>query len=92
MILVVADTGPIRYLVLIEAIEVLARLYDRVVLPPAVLAELTHAHAPELLREALTHDRARRDRPSRNPGLKPCSGREAESLVALLTEAYRRCG
>ena len=47
MILVVADTGPIRYLVLIEAIEVLARLYDRVVLPQAVFAELTHAHAPE---------------------------------------------
>jgi len=46
MILVVADTGPIHYLVLIEAVEILPRLYERVVLPEAVLAELTHPHAP----------------------------------------------
>ena len=46
MILVVADTGPICYLALIEAADILARLYDRVVLPSAVLAELTHPNAP----------------------------------------------
>lgn len=46
MILIVADTGPIRYLVLIDAIEVLSRIYDRVIIPSAVLAELAHPHAP----------------------------------------------
>ena len=46
MILVVADTGPICYLVLIEGADVLSRLYDRVVLPKSVFAELTHPHAP----------------------------------------------
>ena len=46
MILVVADTSPIHYLVLVEAVELLPQLYDRVVLPKAVLTELTHPHAP----------------------------------------------
>jgi predicted nucleic acid-binding protein len=46
MILVVADTSPLCYLVVIEAIELLPRLYDRVVIPSAVLAELTHPKAP----------------------------------------------
>jgi predicted nucleic acid-binding protein len=50
MILVVADTGPIHYLILIEAVEVLPRLYDRIVLPRAVFNELTHAHAPDSVR------------------------------------------
>ena len=45
MILVIADTGPIHYLVLVEAIGVLPRLYDRVIIPRAVLAELSHRNA-----------------------------------------------
>jgi predicted nucleic acid-binding protein len=51
MILVVADTSPIRYLVLIDAIAVLPKLYDRVVLPSAVVAELTHPNAPEAVKK-----------------------------------------
>lgn len=50
MILVVADTGPLCYLILIEAIELLPRLYDRVVIPSAVLAELTHPKAPAVVK------------------------------------------
>ena len=50
MILVVADTSPIHYLVLIDAIDVLAKLYDRVVIPTAVYGELTHRNAPEAVR------------------------------------------
>ena len=46
MSLVVSDSGPIHYLVLCEAIEVLPKLYDRLVTPSAVVRELTHAHAP----------------------------------------------
>ena len=38
----VADTGPINYLVLIEAIDVLPAFYRRVVLASSVVAELTH--------------------------------------------------
>lgn len=50
MILVVADTSPIHYLVLIDAVGFLPRLYDRVVLPSAVFAELTHPNAPSAVR------------------------------------------
>ncbi len=38
--IVVADTGPVHYLVLIEAIDVLQPLYDRVLVPQAVAGEL----------------------------------------------------
>jgi predicted nucleic acid-binding protein len=37
MILVVADTGPLHYLVVIESIELLPRLYERIVIPSEVL-------------------------------------------------------
>ena len=46
MSLIVADSGPIHYLVLCEAIEVLPKLYGRLLVPPAVADELTHAHTP----------------------------------------------
>jgi predicted nucleic acid-binding protein len=46
MILVVADTGPLCYLILIDAIELLPRLFDRVVIPSAVLSELIHPRVP----------------------------------------------
>lgn len=50
MTLVVADTGPIRYLLVIGGIELLPKLYDRVFLPRSVQGELTHLRAPENVR------------------------------------------
>lgn len=44
--LVIADTSPLNYLVLIDAIDVLARLYERVVLPRGAWEELQHPNAP----------------------------------------------
>ena len=49
MNLVVCDTGPINYLIQVEAIEVLPRLFDRILIPPAVHLELNAAAAPELV-------------------------------------------
>ena len=46
----VADTSPLRYLVLIGAIEVLPGLFERVFIPEIVHAELRHAHAPAMVR------------------------------------------
>jgi len=51
MILVVADSSPIRYLIVIREIEALQQLYDRIVLPSEVLAELTHPNAPSVVQE-----------------------------------------
>lgn len=41
-----ADTTPLNYLVLIEQIEVLHRLFGEVMIPEAVLTELRHLKAP----------------------------------------------
>ena len=43
---VIADTSPLNYLILIEADGVLPQLYGEVVLPRAVIGELRHADAP----------------------------------------------
>lgn len=48
--IVVADTSPLRYLILIEHIHVLPALYGRVVVPPAVVTELDQEHTPSLVR------------------------------------------
>jgi len=44
--LVVADTTPLSYLVLLGKIELLPAIYEQIVIPPVVLAELTHPKAP----------------------------------------------
>jgi predicted nucleic acid-binding protein len=51
MILVVADTSPIHYLVQICAIDVLARLFDQVIIPRAVLQELLSHSTPSEVRQ-----------------------------------------
>ena len=48
--IVVADTTPINYLILIGEIDVLARLYGRVIIPQAVHEELTRLRTPESVR------------------------------------------
>jgi len=49
--IVVADTGPPHYLVLIGAIELLPQLFGSVLIPEAVLDELTRPRTPEPVRE-----------------------------------------
>jgi predicted nucleic acid-binding protein len=48
--IVVADTSPINYLILIGEIEILTKMYGRVVIPRAVREELLRPSAPELVR------------------------------------------
>jgi predicted nucleic acid-binding protein len=48
--LVVADSSPLHYLILIEAVEILSRLYQQVLIPDAVASELSHPHAPQEVR------------------------------------------
>ena len=47
----VADTSPLCYLILIDEIGLLSRLFDRVFVPPAVISELLHPDAPDAVRE-----------------------------------------
>ena len=46
MTVVVADTSPLNYLVLIEAIDLLPRLYGKIIIPAEVLSELSSKGAP----------------------------------------------
>jgi predicted nucleic acid-binding protein len=46
MTVVIADTSPVNYLLLIGEIAILPRLYGQVLIPPEVLAELSDADAP----------------------------------------------
>ncbi len=53
--LVVSDTSPINYLVLIQQEILLPALYGRVVIPPAVYGELQRSHTPEEVRQWVAH-------------------------------------
>jgi predicted nucleic acid-binding protein len=44
--LVVCDTTPLNYLILIEKIDVLPSLFGSLITPPAVIAEMRHPKAP----------------------------------------------
>ena len=46
-------TTPLRYLILIDYAHVLPALYGRVVVPPAVVAELNQQRTPDLVRSWL---------------------------------------
>jgi len=48
--IVVADAGPIHYLVLVGAVDVLQPLYTRVLVPQTVAEELRDARAPAAVR------------------------------------------
>ena len=52
--IVVADTSPLRYLILIEEIRVLPALYGRVIVPPGVVEELNQERTPSVVRTWLS--------------------------------------
>jgi len=53
--IVVSDTSPVRYLVLIDCINALPELVGQVILPPAVYGELTAEKTPQKVRDFVLH-------------------------------------
>jgi predicted nucleic acid-binding protein len=49
-LIVVADTSPLNYLIEIDCIDLLHRLYDTIIIPCAVADELAHSDAPSKVR------------------------------------------
>ena len=49
MAVVVSDTTPLHYLLLIDQVSILEKLYGRVIVPPAVMQELGHPAAPPVV-------------------------------------------
>lgn len=52
--IVVADSGPLHYLILLQHIELLRRFYGQVLVPEPVASELSAAGAPAMVREWIT--------------------------------------
>ena len=53
--LIVADTSPINYLILLDHDALLPRFYQQVVIPPAVHGELQHPQTPPVVRAWMAH-------------------------------------
>jgi predicted nucleic acid-binding protein len=49
-VIVVSDTTPLNYLVLIQAVDALPRLFEEVYAPPSVLREMNDTRAPAQVR------------------------------------------
>ena len=54
MQLVIADTGPINYLILIGHVDLLPHMFERVAIPKAVQAELSTSRAPLPVQQWIT--------------------------------------
>lgn len=52
--IVVADSGPLHYLILLEHVDLLRRFYGQVLVPEAVARELSAAGAPDTVRVWMT--------------------------------------
>lgn len=92
MRLVIADTGPVNYLILIGCIGLLPRLFQTVILPSAVEAELADADAPVVIRDWIANPpkwlEIRTDQAAApDPSLEALDGGEKAAIA--LAEALR---
>ena len=53
--IVVADAGPLHYLILVDCADPLETLFDRVLVPFAVRDELLHGSAPDKVKVWISH-------------------------------------
>jgi predicted nucleic acid-binding protein len=53
--IVVADSGPLHYLILLGHVDLLQRFYGQVLVPDLVAGELTTTGAPDVVREWMAH-------------------------------------
>ena len=75
--IVISDTSPLRYLVLIGHAEVLPSLYTEIFIPEAVAGELRHAATPADVRQWIEHA------PSWLRIVRPAGGDEDVSIEGL---------
>ena len=48
--IVIADSTPLNYLILIHQVDLLPQLFDRILIPPAVFEELQQQETPDVVR------------------------------------------
>jgi predicted nucleic acid-binding protein len=96
MTVVIADTSPINYLLLIGEITILPRLYGQVLIPSEVLAELSDAGAPpEVLQWVRLHPTWLQTRQVRtvddDPVLRQLDPGERAAMLLAQQEAATLC-
>ena len=72
--LVISDTSPLRYLAVIDGVELLATIFGEVWVPRAVLDEMSASSSPELVRALV-----------RNPPVWLCTREPSEQTLALVS-------
>jgi predicted nucleic acid-binding protein len=89
MRLVVADTSPLFYLLSIDQIDLLPRLFGKVFVPDAVKQELCHPAAPAMIREWAAHLPAWMKitpvEPLEDAALRPLGAGERAAITLALT-------
>jgi len=80
--IVVSDTSPVSYLVMIGHVDVLPALFGEVVVPPVVLEELARMGTPEPVREWAAHPPSwlRCEQPSASIRLEGIDPGEAQAI------------
>ena len=53
--IVISDTSPINYLILIDVFEILEKLFGRIVIPEAVFTELQHPKTPQPVKDLIAN-------------------------------------
>jgi len=86
--IVVADTTPLRYLIVIERDHLLPKLYKRVLIPPAVARELNQPNTPDAVRAWMANrpDWLEIQRPIRILGLEVDLDEGEQEAIALALE------
>lgn len=89
--IVIADTTPINYLVLIEQVDVLHEMYGRVLIPQSVLTELQSSDTPDVVRKWIAESpewlEVRQVIPILDAALKKLGSGESEA-IALAQELH----
>jgi len=53
--IVISNTSPLRYLIAIKRADLVSNIFNHVVIPRGVHAELTHSSSPEIVRTWMAH-------------------------------------
>ena len=89
--IVVSDTTPLNYLILVDSVHVLPALFGRVYAPSAVITELSHRKTPEAVRNWAASPPewlAVQDPTNTDPSLKLGSGETAAIALAQELKAH----
>ncbi len=90
--IVVSDTSPLNYLVLIEEVEVLPAIFGRVVVPPAVVEELQAPGSPDAVKTWIAAPPSWLEvRIPESSGTSLALGRGEREAICLASELFALC-